>query len=283
MRMLLPAALVPLLCSCSLIGLGHDELPYSTSFESFWWSWKWDESNKKGNYELIDEDPERRFEPLRGRALRVAIPAGKHYGITMQYDFDDRIGHEPEEIYFRYYLRLADDWEPQHNGKLPGISATYGVAGWGGRPTVGDDGWSARGLFKRTRDGVTPTGFYCYHMDMKGKYGNGWAWGELGHLEKNRWYCIEQYARVNTPGEPDGILRGWIDGALAFEKTDVRMRSTDTIRIESIWLDVYYGGKAVPETDHHLYIDELVIAAHPIGPLAPPVERSLGLRMPRER
>ena len=28
----------------------------------------------------------------------------------------------------------------------------------------------------------------------------------------------------NTPGANDGVLRGWVDGKLAFEKTDVRMR-----------------------------------------------------------
>ena len=57
----------------------------------------------------------------------------------------------------------------------------------------------------------------------------------------------DQFARINTPGERDGILRGWVDGLLAFEKTDVQMRSVEGVRIESIWLDVYYGGKAVPE------------------------------------
>ena len=186
---LLGVLLLPMLCSCSFLGIGYDTLPYTTGFESSRWVRAWVESNDKGNYDLVTEDPQRRFEPLRGHALRVAIPAGKHYGITAEYVFDHRIGHEPEEIYFRYYLRLADDWDPQNNGKLPGISATYGVAGWGGRPTKGDDGWSARGLFRKAQGGITRTGFYCYHMDMTGKYGNGWLWerNDLGALEKNRW------------------------------------------------------------------------------------------------
>ena len=53
---------------------------------------------------------------------------------------------EPEEIYFRYYLRLGNDWNPTTDGgKLPGISATYSRVGWGGRKADGMTGWSMRG------------------------------------------------------------------------------------------------------------------------------------------
>ena len=64
----------------------------------------------------------------------------------------------------------------------------------------------------------------------------------LGHLENNRWYCIEQYARLNTPGQNDGVLRGWVDGKLAFEKTDIRMRDVADLKIQSIWINLYHGG-----------------------------------------
>ena len=104
---------------------------------------------------------------------------------------------------------------------------------------------------------------------MKGKYGSDWLWenDRLGFLENNRWYCVKQHAKMNTPGKNDGILRGWIDGQLAFEKTDVRMRDMDTLKIETIWLNVYHGGGWTAQSDHHLYIDNVVIARNPIGPL----------------
>jgi hypothetical protein len=108
-----------------------------------------------------------------------------------------------------------DEWKKQWHG------GTYGQAGWGGRPSNGLNGWSARGLFKGRKDGKTPVGFYCYHAEMKGKYGDNFLWDKdkLGMLENNRWYCIEQYAKLNTVGESNGILRSWIDGKLAFEKS----------------------------------------------------------------
>jgi hypothetical protein len=106
---------------------------------------------------------------------------------------------------------------------------------------------------------------------MKGQYGSSWIWTDdgLGYLENNRWYCIEQYVRLNTPGANDGVLRGWVDGKLAFEKTDVRMRDIAELKIECVWINIYHGGKQPATSDDHLYIDNVVIAHHYIGPMAP--------------
>jgi hypothetical protein len=242
---------------------------FSCDFESENWFKQFGMRGSPERVEIISSDPARKFEPLAGKAMRIKVDRGDHYGASIMYRFKAQRGDEPEEIYFRYYLRLADDWDPAGGGKLPGISGTYGRAGWGGRPSNGRNGWSARGLFKRQTDGKTPVGYYCYHADMKGRYGSNWTWDRenRGHLENNRWYCIEQYAKMNTPGKNDGILRGWVDGQPAFEKTDVRMRDADTLRIEAVWLNLYLGGSWVAKSDHHLYIDNVVIAREYIGPI----------------
>ena len=72
---------------------------------------------------------------------------------------------------------------------------------------------------------------------------------------------------MNTPGKNNGILRGWVDGQLAFEKTDIRMRDVEALKIEAVWLNVYLGGTWTAQSDHHLYIDEVVIARDYIGPI----------------
>jgi len=218
---------------------------------------------------LTAADPERRFQPLDGKALRIRVDRDGHYGLSLQYRFKKRLGWEPEEIYFRYYLRFADDWNPKRGGKLPGLAGTYGRAGWGGRAVNGRNGWSARGLFKGQTNGKTPIGYYCYHADMKGRYGANWVWDRdgLGFLENNRWYCIEQYVRLNTPGQRDGILRGWVDGKPAFEKTDARLRDVPTLKIETVWINLYHGGAWTAETEDHLYIDNVVISREYVGPM----------------
>ncbi len=197
--------------------------------------------------------------------------------MNMGFDFADELGFEPDEIYFRYYLRFADDWETSDGGKLPGISGTYGVAGWGGRPSDGTNGWSARGTFHLVPpagnpfEQSVPIGNYVYHADMTGQYGDIdlWQLGYRGILEKNRWYSVEQFLRMNTPGENDGVLRAWVDGRLAYERTDWRWRDIDALKIERIWMNVYHGGTAAVPQDVHLYIDNVVIANRYIGPLAP--------------
>ena len=155
------------------------------------------------------------------------------------------------------------------------------MAGWGGRKSDGTDGWSARGAFQLTIPdgnplaGLTPIGTYCYHADMKGQYGDIWPWlnGYRGFLENNRWYSIEQYLKLNTPGKKDGIIRAWVDGRLAFEKTDIRFRHVDKLKIEQVWMNVYHGGTRPSPYDQHLYIDNVVIARKYIGPMKRPRRR----------
>lgn len=244
---------------------------FTCDFESADWFKAWGVRDKPGNCDLVAADPERKFEPRAGKALRVKIRQGDHYGTSIEYRFRRHHGFEPEEIYFRYYLRLGDGWVPTRGGKLPGVAGTYGNAGWGGRPVDGTNGWSARGLFEGRADGKTAVGFYCYHMDMQGRYGSQWVWDRegLGFLENNRWYCIQQHVKLNTPGKADGVMRGWVDGKPAFEKNGVRMRAVDRLKIEMVWLNVYYGGTWTAPRDMCLYIDDVAVSREPIEPAGP--------------
>jgi hypothetical protein len=263
--------------------IGSDsEVIFFADFESSDWDDAWTYAGIPEVIDTIETDPDRRFQSWQGKALRVRIAKGSTGALNTLYKFAKETGSEPEEIYFRYYLRLADDWcQTLQGGKMPGISGTYGTAGWGGRKSDGTDGWSARGSFllsipeDNPLGGLHPIGTYCYHADMKGTYGDSWVWqkGYRGYLEKNRWYCVEQYLRLNTvnersqQGNQDGVLRAWIDGQLAFEKEDIRFRHTPRLKIEQVWMNVYHGGKKASPYDQHLFIDNVVIARQYIGPM----------------
>lgn len=256
-------------------GIGKDsDVLMATSFESPSWRADWSYVSAASHVAVVDRDEARRFEPLLGKALRVEIPQGDHFGLDMGFDFKDKLGYEPEAVYFRYYLRLGDDWIPTADGgKLPGLAGTYDKAGWGGRRADPLTGWSMRGSFNRTPSpanpltGRTTIGTYAYHAEMEDRFGDHWYWTKDGRgvLERNRWYCLEQYFKVNTPGLRNGILRAWIDGSLAFEKTDVYVRDVDSLKIERVWMNVYHGGTAKAANDMHLYIDNVVVARKPIG------------------
>ena len=127
-----------------------------TDFETEQWHKYWS-GGKRKTVSVLNEDKERGFEPFQNKALRIKVSKGGHYGASIEYNFENKTGSEPEEIYFRYYLRLGNDWNPRRGGKLPGISGTYNRGGWGGRPSNGRNGWSARGQFNGQKEGKTPT------------------------------------------------------------------------------------------------------------------------------
>lgn len=211
-----------------------------------------------------------------GNALRGAMPNNEHKGLSFRYEWADAGYEEPEEMWVQYYLRFDEDFEAiDGGGKLPGPAGTYGKAGWGGRESDGTNGWSARGIFAPTEDTTgdkwspgsadprtvpIEIGYYVYHADQGGSYGDGEGWGV--ELERGRWYKIDQYVKMNTPGQNDGVLRGAVDGDVVYEKSNFKFRESgyDNIRIEDYWFNLYYGGGWESPSDNYVYFDELKIS-----------------------
>ena len=226
----------------------------------------------------LNHDQANGFKPFKGRALRVTIPKGQQLGLDLRYRFRERHGSEPEEVYFRYHLRLAKDWLlALGGGKLPGLAGTYGRAGWGGRQWDGNKGWSLRGSFSANPPKTHPAtgkimlGTYAYHSKAIHTYGEGLQWitgGLAGLLEPDRWYCIEQQVKLNTPGKEDGVLKVWVNGQLALSREDIRLRDREDIRIEEVWMNFFHGGTDDAPATMHAYVDNLVIARKYIGPVA---------------
>jgi hypothetical protein len=240
---------------------GASETLVSSDFETADWWKAWGMKEPAATLSLVEG--EAAFGG-RGKSLKVTIPKGQNTGANFHYRFRERVGSEPEEMYFRYDVKFDPGWKAAADGgKMPGFSGTYGRAGWGGRPVDGRNGWSARGHFGKPRPDAEDIGWYCYHADMKGKYGNVWKFQPP--LQYGRWYGVELYCKLNAPGKNDGILRAWIDGQAAFEKTDLRFRDVDALKIESVWVNVYHGGTARAPADLVLYFDNMVISRKPIG------------------
>lgn len=266
---------------------GRTDIYMQSSFESSDWDEKWSELLYRSNIEVVSGP-----EAFRGdRFLRVHVDEGDHRGTSLKYFFEDETGSEPTEVYFRYALRFGPNWIAYRNGKLVGPAGIYGKAGYGGNPSNGQNGWSARMTFAEPdsgrQQGNTKIGYYTYHADMDGTYGDAWYFSgppigsDMG-LPSETWHQIEGYVRMNDPngdasreGERNGVLRAWVDGTKVFEKTDLRFRDVSSIKIERIWANIYYGGSWTSPRDLHVDFDNVVIAENYIGPAktSPPRER----------
>ena len=88
-------------------------------------------------------------------------------------------------------------------------------------------------------------------------------------LPRNQWICIELYIKMNSlgnsEGNQDGVLRGWLDDEQVFERTNMRFRHVDSLKIEQVWFDVYVGGDFTAEHDMTLYFDNVVVARNRVG------------------
>lgn len=202
---------------------------------------------------------------LSNAVLRIDVDEGDHYGSSLHVDLKKHLGTEPTHLYFRYRIWFHSSWSTSTGGKLPGFNGTYSRAGWGGRPSDGSNGWSARGMFGGVdASGRIPVGSYIYHADMVEdgqQYGNGEWWD--ASLERERWYVIEQEIQLEAVdddgGRADGWLRAWVDGELVFDRRSLHVRDSDDLRIESVWLNVFHGGKTPAPKSMHLLIDDLWI------------------------
>jgi len=208
-----------------------------------------------------------------GTGVRVDIDAGQHFGSAMRWRFEDNGVEEPEQLWFRYYLRFPVGFTNVGKGKLPGPAGLYSSSARGNIPsTPGQPGWSARMLFTPTYDerdaDHTRIGYYLYHLDQTAPHGDLLPWdNEVGTLEHGAWYCVEGFVQMNTPGQSDGALVGWVDGTEAFNRANLRLRreSETGINIDSFWFDVYYGGRDATPVDLSIDFDSLAFGQERLG------------------
>lgn len=109
---------------------------------------------------------------------------------------------------------------------------------------------------------------------LKGGY-NGMTYDSVETLfTDDQWHCVEACYKLNTLDVPndrpnrDGIVRGWFDGKLVIEHTNVVMRSTDfpAMKFNQFLMTPYFGPGLLPHAQK-LWIDELVVSTQRIGPL----------------
>ncbi len=156
---------------------------------------------------------------------------------------------EHEELYLSYRVRFhGDDWEgPSYHGKLPGLCGNQGCPG-GGNPPSHEDGFSTRLMFH----GTNTLFFYLYYAGMdtsSSNYGNSLPFSPYENTP-DQWRTVTQRVVLNTPGEANGIIEGFLDGVLVAQKTDMDFRNDEDQVISTLVFTNFLGGSGEEPTDH---------------------------------
>jgi hypothetical protein len=208
---------------------------------------------------------------FEGRSLQVHYlknAVGPEGGLQYLMNFYKSSIQPRNSAHLRYYVKFADGFDFVRGGKLPGLAG--GKGNTGGRKPDGTDGWSARIMWRP--DGKITQ--YVYHPDQPGEYGEDFDWNYGGcprYFTPGQWHCVETYVQMNKPGQKDGILRSWLDGAIALEIKTLRFREVETLQIDQMYFSTFFGGNDkswAPPKEEYAFFDNFVIAEEYIGPNA---------------
>ncbi|MFP9193672.1 polysaccharide lyase [Natrialbaceae archaeon A-CW1-1] len=196
---------------------------------------------------------------LRYRFIEGSNPSGRliHY-----LERSDSLGYKPHEMYARFWLRFDSNFQPSFDGKLPGFMDNSKDGALGGRD---GPGWSARMSFYddswANNSSLVPIGYYVYHQNM-GIWGDHELWDI--ELERDRWYQIDQYVKLNDIGSANGVLRGWVDGDRVYDESSWEFIDDPDLAIEQWRQGLYHGGSEPAPSDMDVYLDELHLSENPI-------------------
>ncbi len=218
------------------------------SYKKNEWSEDWNKpnwANQTLGYGDIIEDGSNKY-------LQETFPPGTFLLKGSGTQWHARFSKGYEELYLSYRIKFSSGFiNTDLRGKLPGLSG--GKSNNGGYMPNGSDGWSARFIFHGTN-----IRFYIYHPDLyklfgdafpvEGKkyYGTGPELQPGYTLKPEVWYTITQRVVLNTPGENDGLVEGFINGRLCARQTGIRFRDTASLMIDRLFFSNFLGGDGKP-------------------------------------
>jgi hypothetical protein len=191
-----------------------------------------------------------------------------------------RLFEPTETVYLRFYIRLSKAWgwsgknfHPHliqflttENGKFHGPAASHLTVYV--EPVNGKLRLAAQDIQNKDKPHGLTQG------PLRGGY-NGKLHDSKDELfTDDAWHCVEAMFKLNTldlkadKPNADGVVRGWFDGKLVIDKTDVVLRSTDfpKMKFNQFLLLPYFGDGLLPKAQT-LWIDELAVGTERIGPL----------------
>jgi len=192
----------------------------------------------------------------RGKVLKVKYPKGSIGSKEGGIEFITRLP-SGNEYYLDYYVKFDPNFDFRKGGKLPGIASDDGIFSGGRIPTEEEGGWSSRYMWSSQGE---PASLYLYYVDMKTEWGEG-TYFNTG-FERDKWYRITQYVKLNDINKKNAIIRIWVNENLALEKKDFRLRSGNKGMIDTFCFSTFHGGTTndwAPNNDSYTFFDSFKI------------------------
>lgn len=183
-----------------------------------------------------------------------------------------------DEVALRFYLKLSKGWGWSGRNYHPHLThfLTTENSKWHGPAAsrltlyVEPVGGKLRLAAQDIQNASMPHGLT--QGPLKGGYNGKFYDSDEVLFDDDQWHCVEAYFKLNTldlahdrPNR-DGIVRGWFDGRLVIEHTDVVLRSTDfpAMKFNQFLMAPYFGPGLLPHAQK-LWIDELAVGTRRIG------------------
>ena len=274
------------------VGIGADPaVVYFDDFESYGSvsaltaGGRWNQAFQTSNIRLATEAGNF-FRGSKGLELTLPKTSGE-----VSNELNKFLNPTLDTVFLRFYGKFDSAFNvlgSSHNGAF--ISASY-WDGPGSGPGIKADGYNkflvAYEAYRDASSTPNPGSLevYIYHPDQRDIWGDIFfptgrvlpfdrTPGNFGPTfvarpevipQLNRWYCYEVMVKANTPGQRDGRIALWLDGALIADFPNLRLRETTALKIDRVGLSLH-GNGGILATSKKWY-DNVVIAKSYIGPV----------------
>lgn len=246
-----------------------------------------------GRWDMVFHEPQIRMatEPENVHAGKLALEfTVPKQAAELSNSAIKKIDPPRDVIFLRYYSKFDPGFDQvgsSHNGGFlaalaPGLPyATPGIRADGKNKFMASyENWRGEAETK------SPGGLnvYCYHPEQRTQWGDHffpsgtvlpWTYmpGNFGESfvkrqditqQLGRWYCYELMVKSNAAGKRDGRIACWLDGKLIADFPNLRLRDTDTLKINWAAIDLHIGSNTI--RTNRKYYDDVVIATSYIGP-----------------
>jgi len=188
------------------------------------------------------------------KSLELKYVPGSHGASFMYKEFLGR-----DQIYVRWYQRWSTGfaWEP---------SSTKMVIL---RPIGGYPEFYPEVLWANGQLAIQAQVTREANWDSENFYQNR---GDPVVFGSDRWYGIEMFVKLNTPGAADGEVAAWIDGELKLQYAGREFRGSlptdpapSIAQIQAVGASGYYGGVTEVPQVQFSWQDDFVVSSQPIG------------------